>query len=189
MPLQPGDTAISESDGRTMMRLVRDVTDQVEETLPEHQRWWVAERLSGARRLAVVHGGERIVQVRDRQKLSHDVRRIIDAEGASAPAVPGSIEHLARRALGANAIVRETNRADLDDGDNVFEKIHELANDLTIDTQRALARRLGWLVGSDDMAEDIPAYGAEMFDELVHGIASDAQISKAAGIDDPSRLH
>ncbi len=189
MPLQAGDTAVSESDGRTIMRLVRDVTEEVAETLPAHQRWWVAERPSGARRLAVVHGGDRIVQVRDRHKMSSDLRRVIDAEAPAASVEPGSIEHLARRALGANAIVRETNRADLDDSDNVFEKIHDLANDLTIDTQRALARRLGWLVGSDDMSDDIPPHGAEMFDELVHGIASDEQIRMAAGLTPVARAH
>lgn len=189
MSLQAGDTAVSESDGRTMMRLIRDVTDQVEETLPAHQRWWVAERPSGARRLAVVHAGARIVQVRDRQKLSKGLRQVIDADASAAPVIPGSVEHLAQRALGANAIVRETNRADLDDSDNVFEKIHDLANDLTIDTQRALARKLGWLVGSDDMSDDIPPHGAEMFDELVHGIASDEQIRMAAGLVPIQRVH
>ena len=78
MTLQAGDVAVSESDGRTKVTLIRDVTDSIEPELPAHQRYWAVERPSGARRLALVHRGERVVEVRDRIKLPFPVREIID---------------------------------------------------------------------------------------------------------------
>lgn len=76
--LSIGCTAISESDGRTPVTLIRDVTESVHDDLPAHQRYWVVERPSGARRLALVHHGERIIEVRDRAKLSLELRSLID---------------------------------------------------------------------------------------------------------------
>ncbi len=89
------------------------------------------------------------------------------------------LRKLAVRAMAANRIVAATNVSDLEDHGTIFEAIHDKANDLTIDTQRALARRIGWLVGSDGMADDISETGQDVFDQLTHGTASDRDIVRA----------
>lgn len=85
----------------------------------------------------------------------------------------------ALRALAANRIEAETNTADLEDGGDTFDEVHQIANDLTIATQRAFARRLGWLAEDDRPADDVPAVGMEMFDRLISGNASDDDIASA----------
>jgi hypothetical protein len=112
------------------------------------------------------------------------VRTIVDAMNGTIASPPDAsrnsdLRKLALRAIAANRIVAATNVSDLEDDGSIFESIHDKANDLTIDTQRALARRIGWLVGSDGMADDISPVGREVFDQLTHGIASDRDIVRA----------
>jgi hypothetical protein len=89
------------------------------------------------------------------------------------------LRRAAMRAISANAICAATNTADMLDPDTVFEAIHSAANDLTISTQTALARELGWLVGEDGMANDIPPTGLLYLDRMTHGGASDQDIEHA----------
>lgn len=112
------------------------------------------------------------------------VRVIVDAMNGSAvqprdDTRTSDLRKLAIRAMAANRIVAATNVSDLEDHGTIFEAIHDKANDLTIDTQRALARRIGWLVGNDGMADDISATGQDVFDQLTHGTASDRDIVRA----------
>lgn len=109
------------------------------------------------------------------------VRVIVDAMNGSAvqprdDTRTSDLRKLAIRAMAANRIVAATNVSDLEDHGTIFEAIHDKANDLTIDTQRALARRIGWLVGNDGMAEGISTVGADLLDQLTHGVASDHDI-------------
>ena len=68
----------------------------------------------------------------------------------------------------ANSIVAATNHADLEDPSDVFDAVHDMANDLTISTQRAVARALGWIGADGGPTED----AGPLADELLHGIAS-----------------
>jgi recombinational DNA repair protein RecR len=96
-----------------------------------------------------------------------------------AEARTAQIRMLANRAISANRIVAATNVSDLEDDRNTFDAIHDMANDLTISTQRALARAMGWLEGSDDMSDGISPTGGELFDAITHGNASDEDIARA----------
>lgn len=112
------------------------------------------------------------------------VRAIVDAMNGTTVDVSDAlrlsdIRKLALRAISANRIVAATNVSDLEDDGSIFGAIHDKANDLTIDTQRALARQIGWLVGSDGMADDISPVGHDVFDQLTHGTASDRDIMRA----------
>jgi hypothetical protein len=90
-----------------------------------------------------------------------------------------ALRRCAVRALSANRIAEVTNVADLEDEGDTFEEVHQMANDLTIDTQRAFARRLGWLIGEDRQRKGVPEVGVEMFDRLISGNASDEDIAAA----------
>lgn len=112
------------------------------------------------------------------------VRVIVDAMNCTAVQSrddmrTSDLRKLAIRAMAANRIVAATNVSDLEDHGTIFEAIHDKANDLTIDTQRALARRIGWLIGSDGMADGISETGQDVFDQLTHGTASDRDILRA----------
>lgn len=96
-----------------------------------------------------------------------------------APDTHDRLRKAAMRAISANAIAAATNTADLIDADTVFEAIHSAANDLTISTQMAFARELGWLGENDAMAHDITRTGTALFDVMTHGGASDQDIEHA----------
>lgn len=120
------------------------------ETPDQHQDRvkWIVDAMNGAGKTKIINDSTRIKEIRK----------------------------CALRAIAANRIVAATNVSDLEDDGSIFEAIHDKANDLTIDTQRTLARSIGWLVDRDDMAEGISTVGADLLDQLTHGVASDHDI-------------
>lgn len=115
----------------------------------------------------------RVTKILDALNADVENRRTVSDETAEA------LRRCAVRALSANRICAVTNAVDLEDDGDTFEEVHQMANDLTVDTQRAFARRLGWLIGEDRPRKGIPTIGVEMFDRLISGNANDEDIVAA----------
>jgi hypothetical protein len=125
--------------------------------------------------------------------------RVFDEDGElsqemlSLVTAPGPLEDetvkAGLRAIRALRIVEKTNQSDLGEEGDAFAAVHEMANDLTIETQRALARRLGWILQDGEIAKDVPDKARSMLDELLHGVASIDQIADAIQLpaDSPER--
>lgn len=87
-----------------------------------------------------------------------------------------ALDKLVLAAKSANAVVSATNDADTANPDGSFAAIHDMANNLTITTQMALARALGWIDGNGDPENDVHGLAAVLWS----GNASDGEIDLAA---------
>jgi hypothetical protein len=94
-----------------------------------------------------------------------------------------TLDKLVVAAKAANSVVAATSKADGDTDDGSFAAIHEMANDLTISTQTALAKALGWIKGNGDPEEDVD----DLAQILWAGNASDEEIDRAASFSPSGR--
>lgn len=88
------------------------------------------------------------------------------------------IRRLAKLAKAANAIVAATNAADIESGGKTFQKIHDMANDLTISTQMDLGRALGVISGNEVRVNDDSDFDHDVAHQLWSGDASDELIDE-----------
>ena len=115
------------------------------------------------------------------------VRIIVDAMNGSDVQTrddtrTSDLRKLAIRAMAANRIETATSACYLEVDDVNFDDINKRAADLAVQTQRAFARGLGWLVnkdGRDSMGTSISVTGAGMFNRMVRGIADNYSIARA----------